>query len=214
MSKQKGKITGINGNMLTVEFDGNIIQNEVGYVISKDRRLKSEVIKISGDIAFLQVFEYTKGIEVGDEIEFSGQMLSVQLGPGLLTQIYDGLQNPLPELAEKFGFFLPVGVELAALDSNKKWEFTSLAKKGDKVTGGSILGTVPEGIFTHKVMVPFNVYDECTVEEVTKKGSYKITDKIVKLKNSRGRTIDVTMTFDWPVKVPITAYKDKIQPVE
>jgi len=214
MSKLKGKITGINGNMLTVEFDGDIIQNDVGYVLSRDRRLKSEVIKISGNIAFLQVFEYTKGIEVGDEVEFSGQMLSVQLGPGLLTQIYDGLQNPLPELAEKFGFFLPVGVELNALDESKEWEFTPLAKKGDKVTGGSVLGSVPEGIFTHKIMVPFDVYDECVVEEVAKKGRSKLTGVIAKIKDSGGKTRDVTMTFDWPVKVPITAYKEKIQPKE
>ncbi|MGB2661154.1 MAG: V-type ATP synthase subunit A, partial [Candidatus Omnitrophota bacterium] len=130
MSKLPGKIVSINGNMITVEFEENIIQNEVGYVLSHGRRLKSEVIKISGNTAFLQVFEYTKGIKVGDEVEFSGQMLSVQLGPGLLTQIYDGLQNPLPEIAEKFGFFLPVGVELSALSFEKEWKFTPTAKKG------------------------------------------------------------------------------------
>ncbi len=214
MNKKSGKIVSINGNMITVKFEGDIIQNEVGYVLSQDRRLKSEVIKIAGDIAFLQVFEYTKGIKVGDEVEFSGQMLSVQLGPGLLTQIYDGLQNPLPELAEEFGFFLPVGVELGALSLEKMWEFTPRAKKADKVTGGSVLGTVPEGIFDHKVMVPFNLREDYTIEGIVSKGNYTIDKKIATLKNPKGEKIDVTMTFDWPVKVPIEAFKEKLEPEE
>ncbi|MGB3242015.1 MAG: V-type ATP synthase subunit A [Candidatus Omnitrophota bacterium] len=214
MSKLPGKIVSINGNMITVEFEENIIQNEVGYVLSHGRRLKSEVIKISGNTAFLQVFEYTKGIKVGDEVEFSGQMLSVQLGPGLLTQIYDGLQNPLPEIAEKFGFFLPVGVELSALSFEKEWKFTPTAKKGDKVVAGSALGSVPEGIFEHKIMVPFGLRGEYTVEEITSKGSYTIDKKIVTLKDAKGTRFGVTMTFDWPVKVPVEAFKEKLEPVE
>jgi len=136
-----------------VEFEDDIIQNEVAYVLQQERRLKSEVIKISGNTANLQVFEYTKGIKVGDDVEFSGNMLAVQLGPGLLTQIYDGLQNPLPELADEFGTFLPVGVELSALSFDAKWDFSPTAKKGDRVKGGCVLGTVPEGIFSHKIMV-------------------------------------------------------------
>ena len=145
MRKDKGKIVSINGNMIAVEFRGDIIQNEVAYVLSQERKLKAEVIKIRGNIAFAQVFEYTKGIKVGDEVEFSGEMLSVELGPGLLGQIYDGLQNPLPEIAEQHGFFLPVGVELSALSSEKEWAFTPKAAKGEKVQAGSVLGTVPEG---------------------------------------------------------------------
>ena len=214
MRKELGKIVGVNGNMITVEFENDIIQNEVAYVLSKGRRLKSEVIKINGNRAFMQVFEYTKGIEVGDEVEFSTQMLSVQLGPGLLTQIYDGLQNPLPEIAAEYGFFLPVGVELAALSSEKEWEFTPVAKKGEKVIAGSTLGSVPEGIFKHKIMVPFNLYDEYTVEEVAPQGSYTIDKKIAVIKDSKGKKIDVTMTFFWPVKVPISAYKEKMEPKE
>jgi len=214
MKKQSGRIVSINGNMITVEFEDDIIQNEVAYVLSKERRLKAEVIKITGRTAFLQVFEYTKGIKVGDEVEFSGGMLSVQLGPGLLTQIYDGLQNPLPELAKEFGFFLPVGVELSAISSEKEWEFTPLAKKGDKVTAGCALGEVPEGIFKHKIMVPFNLRDEYVVEEIAANGSYTVDKKIAILKNPKGEQIDVTMTFNWPVKVPIEAYKEKIQPKE
>lgn len=213
MKKQLGKIVSINGNMITVEFEGDIIQNEVAYVLSMGKRLKAEVIKIAGNIAFMQVFEYTKGVKVGDEVEFSGKMLSVQLGPGLLTQIYDGLQNPLPELAEEFGFFLPVGVELGALSLKTKWEFTPLAKKGDKVTAGCVLGTVPEGIFKHKIMVPFDLTGAYTVEEVAPQGSYKIDRKIAVIKDKKGKH-DITMTFDWPVKVPITAFKEKLQPEE
>ena len=186
MSKKTGKITSINGNMITVEFEDNIIQNEVAYVVNKDRRLKAEVIKISGNTAFLQVFEYTKGIQVGDEVDFSGKMLSVQLGPGLLTQIYDGLQNPLPELAREFGFFLPVGVELNALSFDKEWEFTPTAKKGDKVKGGSVLGSVPEGIFEHKIMVPFDITEDYFVDSIAAKGTYTIDKKIAVIKNKNG----------------------------
>jgi V/A-type H+-transporting ATPase subunit A len=214
MSKQSGKIVSINGNMITVKFEDNIIQNEVGYVLSQDRRLKSEVIKISGNIAFMQVFEYTKGIKVGDEVEFSGQMLSVQLGPGLLTQIYDGLQNPLPELAEKFGFFLPVGVELSAISSDIEWEFTPTAKKGDKVTAGCILGWVPEGIFQHKIMVPFDLMEEYEVQEVAAKGKYTVDKRIAAIKDQKGKKVDVTMTFNWPVKIPIQAFREKLEPKE
>jgi len=212
MSKQLGRIAGINGNMITVKFPSDIIQNEVAYVLSRGKRLKAEVVKIRGNDAFLQVFEYTKGIKVGDEVEFSGKMLSVQLGPGLLTQIYDGLQNPLPELAEKFGFFLPVGEELNALSSEKEWKFTPIAKKGDKVTRGCFLGEVPEGIFKHKIMVPFDLREEYTDEKMAPPGDYTIDKKIAELKDSKGNAIDVTMTFDWPVKIPVRAYEDKIQP--
>ncbi|MCK4814804.1 V-type ATP synthase subunit A, partial [bacterium] len=130
MSHNKGKITGINGNMITVAYQGSISQNELGYANRGKEKLKSEVIRIQDSKAFLQVFENTKGLKVGDIVEFTGEMLSVQLCPGLLGQIYDGLQNPLPELAEKYGFFLPSGVILDALDSEKKWHFTPIVKKG------------------------------------------------------------------------------------
>ncbi len=211
-AKKKGSIISVNGNMVCVKFAGDIIQNEVGYVLSRGRRLKSEVIKISNDTAFMQVFEYTKGIKIGDVVEFSGEMLSVELGPGLLTQVYDGLQNPLPEMAEEFGFFLPVGVELEALSRKREWEFTPVAKPGDKVKRGSFLGSVPEGIFKHMIMVPFDKRDEYEVVEISSAGSYKIKDKIAVLKDTRGSLHEVSMVFLWPVKVPIDAYKEKIQP--
>ena len=212
MANNTGQVVAITGNMISVKCSGDIIQNEVGYVIKDKRRLKSEVIKIEGDIAFMQVFEYTKNIKIGDIVEFSGEMLSVQLGPGLLQQIYDGLQNPLPELAAEFGFFLPVGIELAALSSDKKWEFTPTAKKGDKLRAGSVLGHVPEGIFKHKIMVPFNFYDDYTLTDISVAGQYTIKDTVAKVTDSKGNKLDITMTFDWPVKVPIHAYQEKMLP--
>ena len=214
MGKKNGRIVSINGNMLRVRFFGDVMQNEVAYVLKGDRRLKSEVIKITGDVAFLQVFEYTKGLKVNDEVEFSGQMLSVQLGPGLLTQIYDGLQNPLPKMAEEFGVFLPVGEELDAIDMEKKWEYSPTAKIGDTVTAGDVLGTVQEGIFTHKIMVPFNIAGEHEISEAAKGGSYGVTETIATIKDDTGKTKELSMLFEWPVKIPITAYKEKLQPKE
>ena len=212
MGKSSGKIISITGNMIGVKLEGHIIQNEVGYVLSGEKRLKSEVIRIENNTAYLQVFEYTKGLKVGDLVEFSGKMLSVELGPGLLAQIYDGLQNPLPELAEKFGFFLPVGVELKAISYKKKWEFTPIAKKGDRVIAGSVLGSVDEGIFKHKIMVPFYLREKYTVSEIALRDDYTIDHVVAKIKNKKGETINVSMVFEWPVKVPIEAYKEKLSP--
>jgi V/A-type H+/Na+-transporting ATPase subunit A len=214
MSKHKGKIIAVSGNMIQARFTNHISQNEVGYVIQQDKRLKSEVIKIEGDIAFLQVFEMTKGLKVGDEVEFTGAMLSVQLGPGLLSQIYDGLQNPLPEIAAKFGFFLPVGVELGALSLTKKWKFKPGAKKGDIVSAGYVLGHVHEGIFKHNIMVPFYLKDEYEIEDIAAEDDYTIEHIIAKIKDKDNREKHISMTFDWPVKMPITAYSEKLAPKE
>lgn len=212
MNEKLGTITGINGNMLTVAFKGNITQNEVGYAIKGKERLKSEVVRIQNDRAFLQVFESTKGLKVGDQVEFTGEMLSVQLGPGLLGQIYDGLQNPLPELAEMFGFFLPRGVVLEALDKEKMWHFHPLVKKSDVVGAGFRLGYVPETQFKHYIMVPSYLQGEYRVESVAKEGDYTIVNPIAKLKDEKDSSIELTMQFDWPVKIPITTYKQKLMP--
>jgi len=214
MNKHKGIIRGINGNLLTVEFDGNVRQNEVGYALRDGERLKSEIIRIQGNRAFLQVFENTKGLMVGDAVEFTGEMLSVQLGPGLLGQIYDGLQNPLTELAKQFGFFLPKGVLFEALDSQKKWQFTPLVKKGDVVRSGFWLGEVSEAYFKHKIMLPFHLQGEYTVESINNAGDYTIHDSIALLRDEKGETREITMNFNWPVKIPITAYRDKLLPKE
>ncbi len=212
MNQKIGTITGINGNMLTVTFEGTVSQNEVGYAIHGDERMKSEVVRIQNDRAYLQVFESTKGLKVGDTVELTGEMLSVQLGPGLIGQIYDGLQNPLPELAEMFGNFLPRGIVLNALDTEMKWRFTPLVKKGDRVQHGSRLGHVPETQFTHYVMVPFYLQGNYTVESIVEKGDYSTNDRIAVIKDEKGSKIELSMQFDWPVKIPITAYKQKLMP--
>ena len=212
MSKNIGFITGINGNMISVAFQNSVRQNEVGFVVSGKERLMSEVIRIRRDTAYLQVFESTKGIRVGDGLEFSGQMLSVQLGPGLLGQIYDGLQNPLVELAQEFGFFLKRGVSRDALDFEGEWEFSPLVKKGDKVSAGSFLGYVPEGIFKHYIMVPFDLSGQYIVEAIVSGGKYKTKDNIATLNDEQGNSIKLDMVFTWPVKTPIKAYKEKIPP--
>ncbi|HDP97973.1 MAG TPA: V-type ATP synthase subunit A [bacterium] len=214
MNPTIGKIIGISGNMITVSVNGNIMQNEVAYIIKDKERLKSEIVRIGDGFAFLQVFESTKGLKVGDKVEFSRELLSVELGPGLLGQVYDGLQNPLPELAAEFGFFLPRGVELKPIDDKKKWEFTPQVKKGDVVIRGSKLGHVPEGIFEHAIMVPFDLQAEYSVEEIADKGKYTIRDKIAILKDEKGNKHKLTMGFTWPVKEAIEAYREKIVPVE
>ena len=214
MNAKTGKITGINGNMVTVSVPGSIMQNEVADILHGEERLKAEVVRINGDTAFLQVFENTKGLRVGDDVAFSGELLSVRLGPGLLGQIYDGLQNPLPNIAEQFGFFLPQGVVLAPLDEAAKWSFTPTAKAGDVVAPGVALGHVPEGIFEHRIMVPFSLLGEYTVEEIAAPGDYTLQDTIARLKDERGATTEVTMAFNWPVKIPITAYREKFVPFD
>lgn len=213
MSNKTGEITLVQGNMIMVNFEGNIIQNEVGYVLCGKERLMAEVIKINGNAAYMQVFEDTKGVKIGDKVDFSGQMLSVQLGPGLLGQVYDGLQNPLPELASEFGFFLPRGIQLEALDSEKKWKFIPDNKVNNrKVSRGTVLGYVQEGIFKHTIMVPFYLGQEYEIIRLAKEGEYKIKEVIAELKNSRGETVKVNMSFEWPIKVPIVAYKEKLTP--
>ena len=214
MNQTTGKIISINGNMVTVAVDGNIMQNEVAYIIKGEERLKSEIVRIAEGVAFLQVFESTKGLKVGDTVEFSGELLSVKLGPGLLGQVYDGLQNPLPQIAEQYGFFLPRGVELEPLDYEKKWEFSPVVKKGDVVVRGIPLGHVFEGIFQHAIMVPFNMQGEFTVEKIVENGEYTFQDTVAQLKDEKGKIIDISMVFTWPVKIPIDAYREKIVPKE
>ncbi len=214
MSKNIGKIIGINGNLISVAFDQPVIQNEVGYAVVGETRLKAEIIRVRGTSAEMQVFEDTTGLSVDDPVEFSGEMLSVQLGPGLLGQIYDGLQNPLPALAEQCGFFLQRGAYLDPLDRTGKWAFTPTVKKGDRLMAGDSVGTVPEGIFTHRIMVPFRFRGEYSVEEIVKEDEYTPDHVVAKLKDERGAVCDVTMVQTWPVKVPIRAYDERLRPTE
>ncbi len=213
MTTNRGHVVSVNGNMVNVEFTGAVTKNEVGYIVLGDTRLKSEVIRINGNTASLQVYEMTGGVAVGDEVEFTGELLSAELGPGLLTQIYDGLQNPLPKLAEECGFFLQRGVYLTAIP-DKDWPFTPKVKKGDKVIAGDTLGTVPEGVFTHQIMVPFNLLGEWTVTEIASEGVYNVRSTIAKIKNTKGEEKELSMVFEWPVKKAIKCYDERLRPDE
>ncbi len=210
----KGRIVGVNGNMLTVEFETSVTQNEVAYVVLGDDRLKSEVIRVRGTKADLQVFESTNGIKVGDSIEFTKELLSLALGPGLLTQVYDGLQNPLGKLAEKAGFFLKRGLYMDPLDYDSEWEFTPTAKVGDKLSAGDKVGHVPEGIFKHSIMIPFGFRGIWELLEIVPAGIRKLKDVVAKVKNEQGEIREVKMFQRWPVKLPVTCYKEKLLPVE
>lgn len=214
MSENIGKVVSINGNLVSVEFDGNVSMNEICYVKIKDTALKSEVIRIRGNVAQIQVYEMTGGIKCGDIVEFTGEMLSAELGPGLLGQVYDGLQNPLHLLAEKAGWFLERGNYADGLNSDKKWEFTPTAKVGDTLRAGEYLGTVPEGAFTHKIFIPFYLLGVFTIKSIAQKGEYTIKDTVAVITDERGREIPVTMSFKWPVKRAIRCYSERLAPVE
>ncbi|MDP8212849.1 MAG: V-type ATP synthase subunit A [Candidatus Zapsychrus exili] len=212
--KRCGKVLGVNGNMVAVQFTDKVIQNEVAYVVMGDERLKSEVIRVKGSRCDLQVFEDTIGIRIGDKVEFSGELLSVELGPGLLGQVYDGLQNPLSRLAEQHGFFLKRGSYLEALDKEQTWEFTPEVKVGDKLRAGQQVGSVPEKVFKHKIMVPFDLKGTLEVVSIKDKGEYKIHDQMAVLKDEIDKEHVLTMVQNWPVKEPIKAYAEKCKPTE
>jgi len=214
MTDTKGKVVGINGNMVSVNFDGNIAMNEVGYVNVAGKKLKGEVIRIRGNVAQMQIFEMTQGIKAGDTVEFSGNLLSVLLGPGLLGQVYDGLQNPLPLIAEHSGFFLERGVYIDPLSKSQKWDWTPIAKEGDVVQSGDVLGSVPEGPFKHKILVPFGFLGSYTVKSVTAAGSYSITDTMAVLADEKGNEHKVSMCFEWPVKRAVNCYAERLAPTE
>lgn len=214
MEKVTGIVTGVNGNLITAEFDGSVKKNEVCYVCVGDERLKGEVIRITNGVASMQVYEMTNGVQVGDRVELSGELLSVELGPGLLSQVYDGLQNPLPELADQCGFFLKRGVYLDPIP-DKSWEFTPVAKVGDSVQAGDTLGTVPEGLFTHHIMVPFGLKDEgWTVKSIQPKGTYHVRSTVAVLENRQGETKELSMVFSWPIKEMVHCYAERLRPDE
>lgn len=214
MTTNRGHVVSVNGNMVNVEFTGAVTKNEVGYIVLGDTRLKSEVIRINGNTASLQVYEMTGGVAVGDEVEFTGELLSAELGPGLLTQIYDGLQNPLPELAEQCGFFLERGVYLDAIP-DRDWEFTPLVKAGDSVEAGVTVGTVPEGLFTHHIMVPFTLKgSDWTVKSIVEKGTYNVHSTVCVIENGVGDTKELSMIFSQPIKQPVKCYEERLRPDE
>ena len=214
MTENKGKVVSVNGNLVSVEFEGNVSMNEICYVKVDGTVLKSEVIRIRGNIAQVQVYEMTGGIKCGDEVEFTGDMLSAELGPGLLGQIYDGLQNPLPLLAEQAGWFLERGIYADGLDHEKKWKFTPVAKIGDVLRAGDYFGSVPEGAFTHKILVPFNLLGNYTLKSIAEKGEYTVKETVAVVTDEKGREIPLSMSFKWPVKRAVRCYSERLAPTE
>ncbi|MDR3259241.1 MAG: V-type ATP synthase subunit A [Fusobacteriaceae bacterium] len=210
----KGVVAAVNGNLINVRFDGQVSMNEVAFIQFGEKKLKSEVIRIKGDICSMQVFESTRGIRIGDKVEFSGDMLAIELGPGLLGQVFDGLQNPLPELVEKTGYFLERGIYLAPLPTEKEWEFTPIVAKGDTVVRATPIGTVPEGIHKHKIMVPFNMNKTYKIKDIKSAGNYKIHDTIAEVEDENGEVTPLKMSFYWPVKRAIDCYEERYKPTE
>ena len=187
--------------LIEVDEQTPVSKNEVGYVCVGDERLKAEVLRIRGRTADMQVFEDTSGVRVGDRVEMTGEMLSATLGPGLLGGVFDGLQNPLAALAEQYGFFLPRGVAAAPLDLDRTWRFTPQVSVGDRVLPGGVLGAVPEGPFTHKILVPFGEKAPVTVTWIGE-GNLTLRDPVARIE-SNGVERELTMMQHWPVRRPI-----------
>ncbi len=207
--KTLGKVTGIVSNLVTVEVDGPVAENELCYITLGGTKLMAEVIKVKGRNASVQVFESTRGLKNGDSVEFEGKMLEISLGPGLLSSVYDGLQNNLTTME---GVFLKRGEYTAPLDNNKLWDFTPMVNPGDKVVAADWLGEVKEGWLPHKIMVPFSFKGTYTVKSIVAAGQYNIDHTIAVLTDESGEDVPVTMVQKWPVKVAIKCYKEKPRP--
>lgn len=204
-----GTVTGIIANLVIVEVDGPVAQNEICYIKLGDVPLMAEVIKVIGPKAYVQVFESTRNLRVGNKVEFAGHMLEATLGPGILSKNFDGLQNDLNKME---GIFLKRGVYTDPLDSDVLWDFKALAKPGDVVEAGTWLGEVKENWIPHKIMVPFKFTGRYTVKSIVPDGQYKIHDTIAVLTDTDGKEHPVTMVQKWPVKLAIKAYKSKPRP--
>ena len=205
----KGIVKGIISNLVTVEVDGPVSQNEIAYIHLGASRLMAEVLKVNGNKAFVQVFESTRSLKVGNEVEFMGHMLEVTLGPGLLSRNYDGLQNDLDKLT---GIFLQRGEYNFPLDKEKLWKFTPIAQPGDKVVAGSWLGEVDENFQPHKIMVPFVFEGTYTVKSVVAQGEYTIMDTVAVVTDADGKDIALNMIQKWPVKKAINVHAEKPRP--
>ena len=207
--KTTGRVNGIISNIVIVKADGPVGQNEICYVWTGDTKMMAEVIKVIGDAAYVQVFDSTRGLKIGDRVEFEGHMLEVTLAPGLMSRNYDGLQNDLEKMD---GLFIARGSITDPVDYDAEWEFSPLAKAGDKVTAASWLGEVKELWVMHKIMVPFTMTDSYTVKSVAEAGKYKITDTMAVLTDAEGRDHEVTMVQKWPVKQAVRCYTEKPRP--
>ena len=209
MTKTTGIVTGIVSNLVTVQVSGPVAENELCFISLGDTKLMAEVIKVNGKNAQVQVFESTRGLKNGDTVEFEGKMLEITLGPGLLSSVYDGLQNDLTTMKD---VFLKRGEYTDPLNREKLWDFTPIAKPGDKVIAADWLGEVKEGWLPHKIMVPFSFKGEYTVKSVVAAGEYNVDHVIAVLLDADGEEVPVTMTQKWPVKVAVKAYREKPRP--
>lgn len=207
--KSTGKVTGIVSNLVTVETTGPVAENEICYINLEGTSLMAEVIKVTGNKASVQVYESTRGLKNGDDVEFEGRMLEATLGPGLLSSVYDGLQNDLTTMT---GVFLKRGEYTDPLDHKKIWDYTPIAKVGDKVIAADWLGEVKEGWLPHKIMVPFKFEGEFTVKTLAPAGKYNVDQVIAVLTDEDGEDVNVTMTQKWPVKIAIKGYREKPRP--
>ena len=207
--KTTGRVNGIISNIVIVKADGAVGQNEICYVYAGDTRMMAEVIKVMGDNAYVQVFDSTRGLKIGDRVEFEGHMLEVTLAPGLLSRNYDGLQNDLEKMD---GLFIARGSVTEPIDFAAEWEFKPLAKAGDRVSAASWLGEVQEKWITHKIMVPFTMTGSYTVKSVAAAGKYKVTDTMAVVTDAEGVDHEITMVQKWPVKQAIRCYTEKPRP--
>ena len=207
--KTTGRVSGIISNIVIVKADGAVGQNEICYVYCGDTRMMAEVIKVIGDDAYVQVYDSTRGLKIGDKVEFEGHMLEATLAPGLLSMNYDGLQN---DLAKMDGLFIERGSITDPIDFERVWSFKPLAKVGDKVTAAAWLGEVAEQHVAHKIMVPFVMTGTYTIKSIVEAGDYKVTDTIAVLADGEGKEHTVTMVQRWPVKQAIRCYTEKPRP--
>lgn len=209
MSKTQGKVHSIISNLVLVKVEGPVSQNEICFIEQDGERLMAEVIKVVGDIAYVQVFESTRGLKTGIPVVFEEHMLEVSLGPGLLSKNFDGLQNDLDKMT---GIFLKRGEYTNPLEDDKKWKFSPLVKPGDKVKAADWIGNVKENWLDHKIMVPFKMQGEYTVVSISGEGEYTIKDTIAVVKDDSGKEHNIAMMQKWPVKVAMRNYTDKPRP--
>lgn len=207
-SDTTARVVGVQDDLVVIETgdDGAqpIVKNEVVYVClaDGDERLKAEVLRVKGNTAVAQVFEDTRGIRIGDPVEQTGRMLSVTLGPGLLGQVYDGLQNPLEQIANEYGFFLKRGVEVDALGGEQQWSFSPEVKHGARLVAGDVIGSVPEGRFAHRIMVPFELRGEWRLDWI-QEGNVSVDQPVAAIRDERGREHEIRLSQRWPVRVPL-----------
>ena len=207
--KSTGIVTGIVSNLVTVLTEGPVAENELCFISLAGTKLMAEVIKVNGNLAQVQVFESTRGLKNGDTVEFEGKMLEISLGPGLLSSVYDGLQNDLTAME---GVFLKRGDYTDPLDREKLWDFSPIAQKGDKVIAADWLGEVKEGWLPHKIMVPFSFKGEYTIKSIIEAGQYNVDTVVAVLTDANGEDINVTMVQKWPIKVAVKSYQEKPRP--